>query len=242
MKWAIQLTENFGPHGEADAREALEALRDQDGFLGGRVLPDCPEKPGHKVQAFFNDEENAQDMWLPDGMRRVAIPTNLEGTLFAVGPRSKFCDFEACDGEPSVELPGGKFCPRHALEALTEEDRNRVADEARRGLHGDDARDRQHGKDLEAAVGKFGGDPRVAAVALLREVAREARTDAPNWDPPESTLQDAADFERAAALLAGRTFTEDKEADRILANLRAAARDRLPPWFPDLFAAVAGES
>ena len=84
MRRAIQLVENFGrsPASACDAAEALECLRDQDGFLGGRVLPDSPAKPGHRVQAFFEDE----DALLPDGMRRVVVPTGLERALFGAEP------------------------------------------------------------------------------------------------------------------------------------------------------------
>ena len=76
--WAIQLLDNFGPEGEAAAREALGALREQDGFLGGRVLAHSPAYPGWRVQAFFQDEPEAGD-WLPDGMRRVFIPGGMLG-------------------------------------------------------------------------------------------------------------------------------------------------------------------
>lgn len=77
--WAIQMVENFNDD-EGFARQALTALAEQDGYLGGRVLPSSPEKPGYKVQAFFQDEPEV-DGWLPDGMRRVWVPRGLAATL-----------------------------------------------------------------------------------------------------------------------------------------------------------------
>ena len=67
---ALQLLVTFT--NEPDARSALDSLRDQDGFLGGRVLPANPVCPRPRVQAFFQDEPDLG--WLPDDVRRVIIP------------------------------------------------------------------------------------------------------------------------------------------------------------------------
>ena len=75
---AIQVIAVFKTSSEA--KEALEAQAIQDGYLGGRVLPSTPEKPGWKVQTFFEDPE--PDCWLPDDTRHVIIP---ESTMRAVG-------------------------------------------------------------------------------------------------------------------------------------------------------------
>lgn len=77
-QWMIQLVEDFGID-EASAAQALACLIEQDGFRGGRLLPVCPADPTWRVQAFFNDEPEA-DGWLPDGMRRVLVP-NLDSLL-----------------------------------------------------------------------------------------------------------------------------------------------------------------
>lgn len=81
MRKAIQLIESFEL--KADAIDALAALKSQDGYLGGRVLYATPEKPSHRVQAFFHDEapDQMSDAWLPDGCRRVIIPDNLAAAL-----------------------------------------------------------------------------------------------------------------------------------------------------------------
>lgn len=66
----IQYSDNFGDR-ESEARAALESLRSQAGFKGGRILPPDSAKPGWKLQAFFDDEPESG--WLPDGLRRVMV-------------------------------------------------------------------------------------------------------------------------------------------------------------------------
>lgn len=56
-----------------DAHEALAAQRIQDGYLGGRVFH--RDSMWH-LQAFHEGFLGA-DVWLPEGMRLVHIPTGL---------------------------------------------------------------------------------------------------------------------------------------------------------------------
>jgi len=86
-EWMIQVVESFDD--EADAREALAALGDQDGYRGGRVLAPSSAKPGWRVQAFFEEEIlnfGATLGWLPDGVRWVTVHDCLRGWL-GLGPR-----------------------------------------------------------------------------------------------------------------------------------------------------------
>lgn len=69
--WATQFIATFAS--EAEARAALVAQQGQVGFLGGRVLPPHPAKPGWKVQSFWTDL--GAETTLPEGMRRVYCPT-----------------------------------------------------------------------------------------------------------------------------------------------------------------------
>lgn len=71
-RWAIQVVEPA--RDELDAQQMLEGLTVQDGFLGGRVLPPGVGKPDWRVQGFFQDEPEAVEGPLPDGMQRVVIP------------------------------------------------------------------------------------------------------------------------------------------------------------------------
>lgn len=75
---ALQLTEPFQL--KDDALDALECLRVQQGFLGGRVLAPRTGATEYTLQAFFRDEGLGGE-WLPDGMRRVVILDGQRGTL-----------------------------------------------------------------------------------------------------------------------------------------------------------------
>lgn len=68
--WATQFVATFASEGAA--REALDGQEVQDGFLGGRILPPHPAKPGWRVQSFWADLGDKSA--LPDGMRRVYCP------------------------------------------------------------------------------------------------------------------------------------------------------------------------
>lgn len=59
----------------ADASTTLDWLRGLDTFIDGRVLPPSAEKPGFRVQVFF--EDCGSDAPLPDGCRRVFLPPSL---------------------------------------------------------------------------------------------------------------------------------------------------------------------
>jgi hypothetical protein len=78
---AIQIMET-APN-ESTAREIFAGLREQIGYLGGRILPPSPAKPGWRVQVFIEDDGTAEA--LPRGMRRVIIPG---GQRSAMGIRS----------------------------------------------------------------------------------------------------------------------------------------------------------
>lgn len=76
---AIQIMETA--QSQSAAKETLAGLARLDGYLGGRILPPSPAKPGWRVQAFLADD-GAKD--LPHGMRRVTI---LAGQRAALGIR-----------------------------------------------------------------------------------------------------------------------------------------------------------
>lgn len=76
---AIQIMET-APN-EAVAREIFAGQREQIGYLGGRILPPSPVKPGWRVQVFIEDDGGAGSDWLPHGMRRVIIPAGMRSTL-----------------------------------------------------------------------------------------------------------------------------------------------------------------
>ena len=63
----LQVTEPFPSR--ADAEQALDALRLQVGFAGGRLLY---QDHTYTAQAFFPDDTPAGG-WLPDGVRRVIV-------------------------------------------------------------------------------------------------------------------------------------------------------------------------
>ena len=78
VRWAIQMVEPFDNQKEAVEAEAV--IRDQDGFLAARVLAPGVGKPDWRLQAFFEDEPEAEG-WLPDGMRRVILPEGFQRGL-----------------------------------------------------------------------------------------------------------------------------------------------------------------
>ena len=77
----LQVVETFDSMSET--LHALDALKREDSFLGGRVLGQNPMNPRFRLQAFFRDEGR-----LPDGMRRVAVPNGLREYLFET-PRTQ---------------------------------------------------------------------------------------------------------------------------------------------------------
>jgi hypothetical protein len=80
---AIQIMETA--RNQATADEVLAGLAGLDGYLGGRVLPPSPQKPGWRVQAFIEDD-GAKD--LPHGMRRVTIPGE-QRTALGIAPSTQ---------------------------------------------------------------------------------------------------------------------------------------------------------
>lgn len=73
---ALQLMETAQT--QKAAKETLAGIARLDGYLGGRILPPSPQKPGWRVQAFLEDD-GAKD--LPHGMRRVVIPAGQRAAL-----------------------------------------------------------------------------------------------------------------------------------------------------------------
>lgn len=72
---------------EQEAQEILKGLEIQQGYLASRILPPAPGKPW-RVQAFFEDEE-IENSWLPDGLRRVIIPQSMALRFGLSGPDQK---------------------------------------------------------------------------------------------------------------------------------------------------------
>jgi len=73
--WAIQMVETA-----KNKREACQMLRGwavQDGYLGERLLPPSPSKPGWRIQGFMRNEPEAKEGVLPKGMRRVIMPPSI---------------------------------------------------------------------------------------------------------------------------------------------------------------------
>ncbi len=62
---------------EDEARLIHEAQSQQEGYLGGRVLPPGAGKPGWKSQTFHDATGLSNDGWLPDGCRIVLVPNQL---------------------------------------------------------------------------------------------------------------------------------------------------------------------
>jgi hypothetical protein len=80
MIWTIEYVEELLPHyGQADAQQMLDWLRDQETYLGGRLLsPPVTPDQGWRVQTFFQDTPEAQaGLPLPDGVNRRLTPTAL---------------------------------------------------------------------------------------------------------------------------------------------------------------------
>lgn len=74
----LQLIDDFR-HADA-ATEALSALMEQDGYLGGRILLPSLGRLTWRVQAFFEDEPDTDGSpgdWFPDGLCRVFLPRSL---------------------------------------------------------------------------------------------------------------------------------------------------------------------
>lgn len=84
---AIQYVDYFGADGLA-AHEALEGLKLQQGYLGGRLLEPNDVVRQWRVQAFFQDEPVAAGGWLPEGCRRVFIPRGLMRQLAIQAPEA----------------------------------------------------------------------------------------------------------------------------------------------------------
>ena len=74
MHWAIEVVETARSWDEA--YEMLLGLAEQNGWIGGRVLPPGSGKTW-RTQGFVVDEPHAGDMWLPDGCRRVLVSDGL---------------------------------------------------------------------------------------------------------------------------------------------------------------------
>lgn len=74
MRWTIEVLESAT--GATQADEMLAGLRQQVGYLGGRVLPPSDSKPGWRVQAFM-DNDGVTSGWLPDGCHYRLTPGSL---------------------------------------------------------------------------------------------------------------------------------------------------------------------
>ena len=62
----------------ADAQQALQFVLTQDGCIGAKVLPACNQidRTKDRLQAFFVDELPV-GATMPDGMRKVIVPSTL---------------------------------------------------------------------------------------------------------------------------------------------------------------------
>lgn len=80
-EYMIQITETFQV--ALHAQEALSGLERQDGYVGGRLIEPSAEKPGWRIQVFFQDEPEAAEFadHLPDGVRRVLVMDSTRKTL-----------------------------------------------------------------------------------------------------------------------------------------------------------------
>lgn len=78
--WFIQVTEETET--QDDAHEIMNALRIQDGFVGGRIIAPSHINPPWRIQAFFESNGESPHGWLPDGMRHVMVPNSRRGFLF----------------------------------------------------------------------------------------------------------------------------------------------------------------
>lgn len=69
---AIQCMEDFNT--SADAEACFAFMREQEGFISGRVLPPSHVTPTWRVQTFHDPGDSRPPAWLPDGMRFVLLP------------------------------------------------------------------------------------------------------------------------------------------------------------------------
>jgi hypothetical protein len=63
------------PADDADAQAMLDALKAQDGYIGGRILPAGPGK-ALRVQGFFQSDVQVTD-WTKAGELNAALPEGL---------------------------------------------------------------------------------------------------------------------------------------------------------------------
>ena len=81
---------------EEEANQAHEAMKKQDGYLGGRVTPPSPGKPDWHAQTFHQDSPNMKESEMPEGMRRVTL---LSGQHAALGIKQEAPVFKANAGK-----------------------------------------------------------------------------------------------------------------------------------------------
>ena len=92
---------------QTEAREVLDGLKLQDGFVGGRILPPSPATPTWRVQAFFQDvpgmtKEDARFV----GLHKAVLPPGVESQMER-NPNSESQSaaalYEQFHGRPSSE-------------------------------------------------------------------------------------------------------------------------------------------
>ena len=79
MEWVIQYMAE--EQSESSALEAFEHHKQQDGFLGGRILSPGPTALLFRVQVFFAGNGEHPLGWLPEGLRHVCIPASQRKAL-----------------------------------------------------------------------------------------------------------------------------------------------------------------
>lgn len=75
----IQILGEFECAGQA--KEAMHQMRQQDGFVGGRILPPSPSEPKYRVQTFHDAAGVAVGDVLPEGCRLVLVPPRIRRML-----------------------------------------------------------------------------------------------------------------------------------------------------------------
>jgi hypothetical protein len=125
---AIQISESARTWDEAYSM--LRGLSNQEGYLGGRVMPPSAGKPW-RVQVLVEDNPHAGDMWLPDGCRRVLVPEGLWKQLVAP-VRVKTCRTCQDNGPDVVHRPmqRGPLCASCYVDAMAGSSTRAVAVEA----------------------------------------------------------------------------------------------------------------
>ncbi len=72
MEWAIQIIGEA--YGIDEAEAMLEGQKEQEGYLGGRIVPPNPIRASYMIQTFHATNGEHPRGWLPDGCRHVLLP------------------------------------------------------------------------------------------------------------------------------------------------------------------------